>query len=149
MAMAKVKHRVGIRASIDAVFQTLITNEGLSGWWASSADIEAEAGGRVELTFSELAVLSFEYKELVPDKTVQLKCISGPGPWQDSELFFELEQGDGQVFVTLTHQHDDASEDDFLYFSTKWPVYLLSLRDLHETGEGRPYPNDIKIHYGD
>ena len=82
--MAKVKHRVGIRASIDAVFQTLITYEGLSGWWASSADIEAEAGGRVELTFSELAVLSFEYKELVPDKTVQLKCISGPGPWQDS-----------------------------------------------------------------
>lgn len=147
--MAKVKHRVGIRESIDTVFQTLTTNEGFSGWWASSADIEAEVGGRADLTFLELTVLSFEYKELVPNKVVQLKCSSGPGPWQDSELLFELEHSDDQVFLTLTHQNDDASEDDFLYFCTKWPIYLLSLRDLVETGEGRPYPNDIKIHYGD
>ncbi len=147
--MAKVKHRVGIRESIDTVFQTLITNEGFSGWWASSADIEAEVGGRADLTFLELTILSFEYKELVPNKTVRLKCISGPGPWQDSELCFELEQSDDQVFLTLTHQHDDASQDDFLYFSTKWPIYLLSLRDLAETGEGKPYPNDTKIQYGD
>jgi hypothetical protein len=30
-----------------------------------------------------------------------------------------------------------------------WPVYLLSLRDLIETGKGRPSPNDIPIFVGD
>ena len=147
--MAIVKHRVGIRGSIGTVYQTLITNEGFSGWWATSADIEAEVGGRADLTFLDLTVLSFEYKELVPKKAVGLKCISGPGPWLDSVLLFELGQSDDQVFLTLTHHNDNASEDDFLYFSTKWPVYLLSLRDLVETGEGNPYPDDIKIHFGD
>ena len=70
-------------------------------------------------------------------------------PWKGSELLFELEQSDEQVFLTLTHENDDASEDEFLYFSTKWPVYLLSLKSLVETGKGRPYPHDIKIHVGD
>jgi hypothetical protein len=29
--------------------------------------------------------------------------------------------------------------------STKWATFLLSLRDLVETGKGRPAPNDILI----
>lgn len=147
--MAKVKHKVGIRGSIDAVFQSLVTNDGLSGWWASSASGKAEVGSQIDLAFSELAVLSFKYDELQSNKIVRLKCVSGPGPWQDSELLFELEQSDEQVFLTLTHLNNNSSEDEFLYFSTKWPIYLLSLKDLIETGSGRPYPHDIKIHFGD
>jgi hypothetical protein len=41
-----------------------VTNDGLSGWWASSASGEAEIGSQIDLTFSELAVLSFEYGKL-------------------------------------------------------------------------------------
>jgi len=33
--------------------------------------------------------------------------------------------------------------------STKWAVFLLSLRDWLERSEGRPAPYDIKIHVGD
>jgi hypothetical protein len=33
--------------------------------------------------------------------------------------------------------------------STKWATFLLSLRDLLETGRAHPTPNDIKIHVGD
>ena len=29
--------------------------------------------------------------------------------------------------------------------STKWAVFLMSLKSLVETGKGDPYPNDIKI----
>lgn len=147
--MAKVRHRVGIKESIGKVFQALTTNDGLSGWWASSADIEASIGGRADLTFDGLAVLSFEYEDIQANVKVAMKCISGPGPWKDSELLFELERSEEQVFLTLTHQNSNASDDDFLYFSTKWPVYLLSLKGLVEEGTGKPYPGDVKIHYGD
>ena len=147
--MAKVKHRVGINASNDKVFYALTSNEGLSGWWASEADIEADIGGKVDLTFYQLATLNFQYKEIKPNSKVIMECLSGPGPWLHSELVFELEASEDQVFVTLTHHNPDATDDDFLYFSTKWPVYLLSLRDFVETGSGTPYPNDIKIHVGD
>ncbi|MEH6473407.1 MAG: SRPBCC domain-containing protein [Halopseudomonas sp.] len=147
--MAKVKHRVGIAGSIDKIFNALTTDTGLAGWWASSAIVNAEVGGKVNLTFDGLAVLRFQYVEIQPHKLVSIKCLAGPGPWQDSEIRFELERADHQVFVSLTHDNSASSEDDFLYFSTKWTCYLLSLRDLIETGNGRPYPNDIKIHVGD
>ena len=29
--------------------------------------------------------------------------------------------------------------------STKWATFLLSLRDLAETGQGRPAPHDLRI----
>lgn len=147
--MARVKHQVGISGSLENVFATLTSNEGLAGWWASSADISGEIGGKITLTFDNLTSLIFEYTDIQENKRMAIKCIDGPGVWQDSELIFELAQADDQVFLTLTHQNDAASEDDFLYFSTKWTCYLLSLRDLVETGKGRPYPNDTKIHVGD
>ena len=147
--MAKIKHRVGVNAPIDQVFAALTTSEGLAGWWASAAEVSMKIGGSVELTFNGLSVLKFKCKGIQENKAVNIQCVEGPGPWQDSELLFELEQAVDQVFVTLTHRNDAASEEDFLYFSTKWTCYLLSLRDLIETGAGRPYPNDIKIHVGD
>jgi hypothetical protein len=33
--------------------------------------------------------------------------------------------------------------------STKWAVFLLSLMNWLERGEGRPVPYDVKIHYKD
>ena len=75
--------------------------------------------------------------------------MAGPGSWQNSQLLFEIDQAEDQVFLTLTHHNDASSENDFLYFSTKWTCYLLSLRDFVESGVGRPYPNDVKIHIGD
>jgi len=29
--------------------------------------------------------------------------------------------------------------------STKWGVFLLSLKSLLETGKGSPHPNDLKL----
>ena len=55
--MAKVKHRVGIDGSVDNIFAALTTDIGLAGWWASSAVVNAEIWGVVDLTFDGLAVL--------------------------------------------------------------------------------------------
>ena len=147
--MAKVKHRVGIAGDLDAVFSALTSGDGFSAWWATSAVVDARLGGKIDLTFENLTVLSFEYLDIRTPEFVHIRCTQGPGPWLGSELLFELQRDDDQVFVTLTHRNDAASEDDFLYFSTKWTCYLLSLRDWIESGRGMPYPNDLKIHVGD
>jgi len=31
------------------------------------------------------------------------------------------------------------------HFSTKWATFLLSLRDLVETGKGSPAPDDLQV----
>lgn len=147
--MAKVKHQVGIAGTITSLYNNLTTNEGLSAWWATSASGTTAVGSEIQLEFLNLAVLCFQYQQLDDNKKVSLKCVSCPGSWQDSTLVFELYQEDDQVFVTLTHQNEKSTEEDFLYFSTKWAIYLMSLKDLVETGKGRPYPLDTKIHHGD
>ncbi len=147
--MAQVRHRIGVNGEIGRVYESLIQPEKLSGWWASGAHGSSETGSVLRLEFSGLGSLSFSIKTLEAPATVVFECVDGPGAWSGSELRFDLRDDGEQTFVTLTHSNPSASDDDFLYFSTKWPVYLLSLRDLIETGSGRPYPRDIKIHVGD
>ena len=147
--MAEVRHRVGIKGDVEQVYRHLTQPDGLAGWWASSATGTPEVGSVLRLEFSELAVLSFEIRVLDAPKTFLLECVDGPGAWSGSELRFDLHDNGDQIFVTLLHRNSAATQDDFLYFGTKWPLYLLSLRDLVERGSGRPYPSDIKIHVGD
>ncbi len=84
--MAKVKHRVGIRGSVENIYQSLTSNKGLEGWWASSTSGKIKIDQNIDLTFSGLATLSCKYKKLESNKIIQMECISGPGPWQGSEL---------------------------------------------------------------
>jgi len=147
--MARVRHRVGIVGDIGRIYKTLHEPAGLDGWWSTKSDGTPVAGQVLTLHFAELAVLSFRIETLESDRLVRLRCVTGPGPWLASSLEFVLRQDDNQVWVELVHENEAATEDDFLYFSTKWPCYLLSLRDFIESGQGRPYPNDVKIHYGD
>lgn len=147
--MAKINHQVGVVGNINNIFCAMHEPEGLNGWWATKTDGEPEIGSILDLHFSDVVTLSFKIVELQENALIHLHCVSGPGPWQDSDLTFSLKQDADQVWVGLVHENDTASDDDFLYFSTKWTCYLLSLRDLIETGKGRPYPNDVKIHLGD
>ncbi|MGV7222663.1 MAG: hypothetical protein ACQ9MH_14185 [Nitrospinales bacterium] len=147
--MAKVNHQVGIVGDINKIFRAMHEPAGLDGWWATKTDGNAEIGEILDLHFSDVVTLSFKIVALQENALVHLHCVSGPGPWQGGYLTFSCRQDDDQVWVGLLHENDSASDDDFLYFNTKWPCYLLSLRDLIESGKGRPYPNDVKIHLGD
>jgi hypothetical protein len=123
--------------------------EGLDGWWATKTDGKPEIGEILDLSFLDVVTLSFKIVALQKNALVHLHCVSGPGPWQDCDLTFSFKQDIDQVWVGLVHENDAVPDDDFLYFNTKWTCYLLSLRDLIETGKGRPYPNDVKIHLND
>lgn len=147
--MAKIKHQVGVVGDINKIYRAVHEPEGLDGWWATKTEGKPEVDEVLNLYFSDVVTLSFKVVALQKNALVHLHCVSGPGPWQGCDLTFSFKQDTDQVWVSLVHDNDAATDDDFLYFNTKWPCYLLSLRDLIESGKGRPYPNDIKIHLGD
>ena len=147
--MTLVRHRVGIRGSRPTIYAALTKAEGLTSWWSTTAAGECSVGQTLTLGFGESVTLTFVVCELELDKSIVLECPDGPGPWKKSRLSFELKQAEDQVFITLIHSSEQANDDDFLYFNTKWPLYLLSLHDYIETGAGRPCPHDIPIYYGD
>jgi uncharacterized protein YndB with AHSA1/START domain len=142
--MARVHHRVGIAATREQVFACLVEPEKLTSWWASTAD----ANSNLQLGFAGLTTLNFEIVENQPPERLLLHCTGEPEIWAGSSLEFRTEPGEQQTYLYLTHSKESVSDIDFLYFNTKWPLFLVSLKDFVEHGSGRPYPNDQRIDHG-
>lgn len=146
--MTRIQTRVGIKTSLSAAYEAVHRPEGLSGWWAAEAEGTADVGGALTLRFPGYPDHVWGIQELRPQEHVVLSMLSGPDAWKGSSLRFDLAEGTGQVWVTLTHTTaPDVPHDAYLYFCTKWPTFLVSLKAYLETGAGMPYPNDIKIQH--
>ncbi|MDB4637486.1 MAG: SRPBCC domain-containing protein [Planctomycetaceae bacterium] len=146
--MNDIRHRVGIKASIQDVYDATYQSPKLQSWWATSASGSEMVGSQIELVFPGFPNHIWKIVELSDNELVRLKLLSGPEPWHGSELRFEFQDSGEQVFVTLTHTTGTHTPDAaFQYFCTKWPLFLVSLKQFLETGQGMPFPNDIKIQH--
>lgn len=145
--MYQIRHRVGIKAAVQDVYEVLYQPGKLTQWWAAGASGTPVIGGELRLEFPGYPDHVWEITELMDCELVQLRCKQGPGPWLNTELQFEIVEGESQVYVTLSHRHLDPDSEACLYFNTKWPTFLLSMKNLLETGVGQPFPNDIRINH--
>jgi len=140
-----ILHRIGVRgASPDQVFAALTTLEGLSGWWARDTSGQTEPGGVIAFRF---VAGGFDMKvvELVPGKRVLWEVVDGPAEWIGTHVDWHLSQSEAYTIVLFEHR-GWAEPVEFMYHcSTKWAVFLLSLKQLVETGSGAPDPIDVKI----
>ena len=147
--MAEINHRVGIAGSVQAVYAALTTDEGLSGWWTRDTRGAGAVGSVIQFRFDGGGP-DFEVMELVPAERVRWRYAGHePVAWEGTEVLFALEPEDGQVIVRFSHSGWPAVTDFLAHCSTKWGVFLLSLKDLVETGQGRPYPDDIHIDHSE
>ena len=62
-----------------------------------------------------------------------------------TDVTFELTQTDDTTLVLFGHRNWREAVDFTAHCSMKWATFLLSLRDLVETGKGKPAPHDLKI----
>jgi hypothetical protein len=69
----------------------------------------------------------------------------GAPEWIGTELTFDLKEHHGATVVLFAQRGWKAEVEFMHYCSTKWAVYMLSLKALCETGRGMPYPDDIDI----
>ncbi|MGB5819796.1 MAG: SRPBCC domain-containing protein [Saonia sp.] len=148
--MEKTTHFIGAECTKEAMFHAISTPSGLEKWWASSAEGIAEPGETLYLTFNNLTRLKFKYDEIIPNEKLVLTCFDSFKSWDKTQLIFEINEKDNQVFLTHTHQNINSHDMESLtYFTSKWTVYLLSLKQYLETGIGTPYPNETKLYHGD
>ncbi|MFO0780168.1 MAG: SRPBCC domain-containing protein [Nitrospira sp.] len=148
--MADIVHRVGIKAGPDKVFWALATIEGLAAWWTENTSGSSDVGKTIVFQFSdpdgeikggfEMDVLKQE-----PFKKVQWMCVKGPEEWVGTEVSFDLKHENEFTIVLFGHRNWRESREFMAHCSTKWAVFLMSLKELIETGKGRPAPRDVKI----
>ncbi len=142
--MPDILHRVGIKTTPKKVFTALTTIDGLRHWWVSQTTGDAQPGGIINFGFCEMKVVAAR-----PGRLVKWKCVRGPSEWLGTEITFRLVPRQGQTFVLFTHAKWKKPVEFMHHCSTKWAVFLLSLRDSLERNKGRPAPYDLKIHVGD
>ena len=142
--MVDILHRIGVTAAPEQVYAALTTVDGLAGWWTEDTDGDGDAGGVLQFRF-EPGGVDMKVMETAPGELVLWEVVDGPAEWLGTRVRFELKQeGD---FTIVLFRHEGWKEPvEFMYHcSTKWASFLLSLKQLVETGEGLPAPRDVKI----
>ena len=148
--MVDIIHRVGIKAPIAKVYAALSTAEGVAGWWTRNTSGSSKIGGTIDVRFhssdgKEIGSMSMEVVALDPDKKVQWRFKSGQAEWVGTDVIFNLSQDGDYTIVLFGHKNWREANEFTSHCSMKWAIFMLSLKELVETGNGRPSPNDIKI----
>jgi uncharacterized protein YndB with AHSA1/START domain len=143
--MVDILHKVGIKSPLpDAVYKALTTLDGLSAWWTSNTQGESKISGVLQFRFGA-GGFDMKVLELEPAQRVLWQVVDGPEEWLGTKISFDLKQVDDWTIVLFKHQGWKEPVEFMHHCSTKWAVFLLSLKSLVETGKGAPWPNEIKL----
>ena len=142
--MADILHRVGIKSSLDDVYQALTTPEGLAAWWTNDTQGDGDVGGVLRFRFGA-GGFDMKVLELHPARHVLWQVIDGPAEWIDTRVSWELKQEGDYAIILFKHQGWREPVEFMHHCSTKWGMFLMSLKALLETGTGAPDPDDTKI----
>jgi hypothetical protein len=139
-----ILHKVGIEgSSVEDVRAALTTVEGLSGWWADNTTGNSQIGGVLQFRF-DAGGIDTKVVELQPDR-VLWEVVDGPEEWIGTTISFDLKQDGDYVSVLFRHEGWKEPVEFMHHCSTKWAIFLMSLKALVETGKGAPDPRDVKI----
>ena len=140
--MADIKHRVGIQAPRERVYDALATTRGLAGWWTKTVEGQAELGGELRFFFGQDkpgAIMKVTAQE--PER-VAWKCLEGPAEWVGTDVIFDLKANDGETVVLFGHNGWREPVEFMHHCSTKWGQFMLSLKAGLEGGKATPWPDD-------
>lgn len=151
--MNGIYHKVGIKASASEVFNAITTQAGLSNWWTNQVTGTFSGGvslpkDLIQFTFGDKGMMDMQVTEVSHAKNVIWQCLAGPEDWIGSHIEFDLQTSPNNSDMTILYfRHRDwKNESEFTaHCSTKWAIFLMSLKSLVEKGSGQPFPNDVKI----
>ena len=143
--MADILHRIGVEhSSPQRVYDALSTLDGLSGWWAEKTTGDTDPGGVIEFRFGPGGI-DMLVVELDPGRLVRWEVVGGPEEWIGTEVRFDIRRDGDWTIVLFRHEGWREPVEFMHHCSTKWATFLLSLKQLLETGTGAPDPRDVAI----
>ena len=139
--MKTILHVVEMDAGPTDLYAAIATGRGLAGWWTTRVTAGEHVGEIIDFTFGGDFNPDMEITALDPPAGVGWRCVGGHEPWTDNTFRFEIGALDGgRSRLTFTQSY--ARElDDIAYgtYNFNWGYYIQSLKDLVETGQGKPF----------
>jgi uncharacterized protein YndB with AHSA1/START domain len=143
--MVDILHRIGIEGSTpEKVYDAITTLDGLSGWWTEKTTGAACLGGVIEFRF-RAGGFDMKVVKLDPGRLVRWEVVSGPAEWVGTFVQWDLRQDGDYTIVMFRHEGWREPVEFMHHCSTKWATFLMSLKQLLETGTGAPDPRDVPI----
>ncbi len=143
--MVDILHRIGIEGSTpEQVYEALTTIDGLSGWWTERTTGATELRGVIAFRFKDDG-FDMDVAELEPGRRVLWEVVGGPEEWIGTKIHWDLRQDGDYTIVLFKHEGWREPVEFMHHCSTKWGTFLMSLKQLLETGKGAPFPRDVHI----
>jgi uncharacterized protein YndB with AHSA1/START domain len=144
--MYAIRHRVGIHAPIEHVYDALATREGTAQWWTRDVRGSATIGGELAFRFGRPEPsATMEVVQLAPCTRVVWRCVQGHDEWVGTTVTFELTSDPDETTVLFTHDGWREPVEFMHHCSTAWAYYLFSLRAALEGGTPTPWPDRVKV----
>ena len=144
--MAAILHRIAINnVGIETVYRAISTIEGLAAWWTVDTSGTANRlGGALQFRFPG-GGFDMQVVDLRKNELLEWEVVGGEKEWIGTKIRWALTSSEN--FTVLLFKHDDWKEPtEFMHHcSTKWAIFLMSLKSYLETGTGAPSPHDVKI----
>jgi uncharacterized protein YndB with AHSA1/START domain len=142
--MHDIMHLIKIHASSERVYQAITTAEGIRQWWTRDAAVEPKVGAAGEFGFSGgRFVAKVTVEELNPATRMRWKVANAAWPGNDIE--FNLKADGNDATLVFAHRGFPRADDGYASATTRWGLYLFSLKRYLETGKGTPNPDDSEL----
>lgn len=131
---------IEVAAEPSAVFEAIITTQGLASFWTPNVSGSTDVGGSLSFGFSEAPVDLEMTVTDVDGSTVAWAC-SGPWPgWAETTVTWSTAPSDAGTVVVFRHDDwDDGVEDPvFGSVALTWAMVLQALKAYAETGVPAP-----------
>jgi uncharacterized protein YndB with AHSA1/START domain len=143
--MPDIRHRVGIAAPQQRVYEMISTKDGLAKFW-TQAEGESVVGDKLSFFFGGAGpAVVMEVIKLSPDDRVQWHVVEGPPEWVGTTITFDLKKSGGETVLLFTHADWREPVEFMHHCSTKWSTFLIGLRSGLEGGAFTAFPDDTKI----
>ena len=143
--MVDILHRVAFRASPQAAYKALTARDDLAAWWTTDTRGGSAVDEVIHFQFGDKGFFDMKVLELVPGRRVLWQVVDGPKEWIGTRVRFELSRDGDYTTLLFTHEGWKEPVEFMHHCSTKWGIFLMSLKSLVETGKGAPFPDDVKI----
>ena len=142
--MFDILHRVGIKAPLADVHAALTHPDRLAGWWTTDTSGEGQPGGALAFKFGERGFVDVKVLAAQSDR-ILWEVTGGPPEWIGSRIVWAPEVSGDWTVVMFSHTGWREPIEFMHHCSTKWALFLMSLKSLLETGEGQPWPQEVSL----
>ncbi|MEV4617772.1 SRPBCC domain-containing protein [Asanoa sp. NPDC049573] len=142
--MVDILHRVGVVGSKDDVYAAITSPDRLAAWWTEDTTGDGDEGGVLKFQFLP-GGFDMKVLETRPAERVLWEVVDGPAEWIGTHVRWDLHTEGDYTIVMFSHEGWREPVAFMNHCSTKWATYLMSMKQLVETGTGAPAPNDVQI----